>query len=83
MLTTQLRHCSSSLTTTHHHLETRTHTSGDVITLEHCVLIKGTGTVVGVLLQVPELSVMALALPVVLRKCTSERQGRKGGGIVA
>lgn len=51
MLTTQLRLCSSSLTTTHHRLEILMLISVVGTTLARCVLIKAMGTAVDELLQ--------------------------------
>lgn len=82
MPTMLLRHYFSSLTTTHHpgiHM----HINVDVTTLVHCDLIRGMAIAVAAHLQALELWAMALVPPAAPKKCTSERQGRKGGGIVA
>lgn len=83
MLTMLLRRYSSSLTITRLHLGIHMHISAVVTTLVHCALIKEMDTVVDVHPQARGSSAMALALLAVPRRCTSERQGRKGGGIVA
>ena len=82
MPTMLLRHYFSSPTITHHpgiHM----HINVDVTTLVRCDLIRGMAITVAVHLQALELWAMALAPPAVPKRCTSERQGRKGGGIVA
>jgi len=77
-----LRHYSSSLTIIHH-LGIHMHINVVVTTLVHCALIKEMDTVVAVHPQALGLWAMASALPAVSKRCISERQGRKGGGIVA
>lgn len=77
------RHYSSLLTITRLHPGIHTHINVVVTTLVHYALIREMATAVAVRPQVLGLWVMALVLPVVPKRCTSERQGRKGGGIVA
>lgn len=83
MPTMLLKHYFNSLTITRLHPGTHMHISVVVTTLVRCALIKEMDTVVAVHPQARGSSVMALVLPAVPRRCTSERQGRKGGGTVA